>query len=167
MSTPIPMQTRGHKGFASSPPQIMPMIMSSDDARRRVWCFVQSKQGGVVRVKVSAGDEVGDVKVFIREKCKNGLLCDVDARDLTLWTVITSYVDPTAIADHFLAAQYSNRYNAGEHSRRAHPIARRRYFTIRPRTGGPYRKLCDPLSNSFRGSNSYHSDAPHGTTFSW
>lgn len=35
-------------------------------------------------VKVSAKDEVGDVKVFIHEKRKNGLLCDVDTPLQTL-----------------------------------------------------------------------------------
>ena len=50
-------------------------------------CFADA----VDTVKVSAKDEVGDVKVFIHEKHKNRLLCDVDARDLTLWKVSRSY----------------------------------------------------------------------------
>lgn len=77
------MQTRG---FILVP---MPKAVSSeahtpsDDARRRVRCFVEDGVG-LVTVKVSAEDEVGGVKRFVRGECMNSLLCNVDARDLAL-----------------------------------------------------------------------------------
>jgi len=82
------MQTKDHKDSAPFPAQTVPKAMSSSDIRRRVRCFVEGGVG-VVTVKVSSEEEVGDVKHLVREDCINGSLRDVDARDLALWKVTT------------------------------------------------------------------------------
>ena len=79
--------TKHHKGSAPFPTLTVPK--ASSDARRRVRCFVEGGVG-LVTVEVSSEEEVGDVKRFVREECMNGLLRNVDARDLALWKVTTS-----------------------------------------------------------------------------
>ena len=83
------MRTEDHKGFAPFPAQTVSKAMSSSDARRRVRCFVEGGVG-LVTVEVSSEEEVGDVKRFVREERMNGLLRNVDARDLALWKVTAS-----------------------------------------------------------------------------
>ena len=81
--------TKHHKGSAPFPALTVPKAISSSDARRRVRCFVEGGVG-LVTVEVSSEEEVGDVKRFVREECMNGLLRNVDARDLALWKVTAS-----------------------------------------------------------------------------
>jgi len=77
------MQTKDHKDSAPFPAQTMPKAMSSSDVRRQVRCFVEGGVG-VVTVKVSSKEEVGDVKHLVCEECINSSL-----RDLALWKVTT------------------------------------------------------------------------------
>jgi len=78
--------TKHHKGSAPFLALTVPRAISSSDARHRVCCFIKGGVG-LVTVEVSSEEEVGGVKRFVHEECMNGLLCNIDARDLALWKV--------------------------------------------------------------------------------
>ena len=69
----------------------MQKAILSDNAHRRVRCFVDSDGGGLETVLVSVEDEVADVKTLVCEKRKNSALCNIDAADLFFCKVTTSY----------------------------------------------------------------------------
>jgi hypothetical protein len=51
-----------------------------------IWCLVEG-DGTLFPVVDSLRKTVIELKELIKEKCKNGVLKNVDAKDLTLWKV--------------------------------------------------------------------------------
>jgi len=53
---------------------------------RELWCLIK---GDSIAFRVTPLGKAGidDLKGLVREPCKNGILRDVDAKDLVLWKV--------------------------------------------------------------------------------
>jgi hypothetical protein len=71
-------------------PQVVPepqaTTSSIPQANLRLRCLIEG-ESAVFTVTVSANNEIGDLKDSIHEKGKNGVLRDVDAKDLVLLKV--------------------------------------------------------------------------------
>ena len=58
----------------------------ANDSPRALVCRVEG-ESTPFRVELAGNKDIMDLKNFIKEKCKNGTLSGVNAKDLTLWKV--------------------------------------------------------------------------------
>ena len=56
-----------------------------------LWCYIQGDNTAFLLI-ASSTISVGLLKNLIKEECKNGVLKDVDAADLTLWKVRMTFL---------------------------------------------------------------------------
>ena len=78
-----------------TPSRTLPRTQMSEETYR-IWCLVEG-DGTEFHVVSSPSETVCDLKESIKEMCKNGVLKNVDAKELTLWKVrVTMASDSTA-----------------------------------------------------------------------
>jgi hypothetical protein len=58
----------------------------ADDASRSLICLIEG-ESTLFEVEPTGSTNIMKLKDLIKEKCKNGVLGNIDAKDLTLWKV--------------------------------------------------------------------------------